>query len=276
MEGARTYLRDFPRYFTATVPKQGTPRVFQLPHGNVAPQELFVEAVGPLDTKTGLLQLGTQAASATEFVYTLDVREGLIKILTPPTGGWGDVSFFNIGGYYFEWISPADLRFAAEVVLAEHADDLPDFRVDLIADAHADVICLGTAIEACWSLMFQFSRDIDVSTPEAIGLPLTQRFRQVEDLLAQLLDKYRTKANLLGVGLERIRVSQLRRQSRSINRLVPIYKPREWDDAAFPVRIFPEIGQSDPSTPPEGFKPAKAITGYYEEIKPYTDVSDDD
>lgn len=276
MEGARTYLRDFPRYFTATVQKQGTPRVFKLPHGNVAPQELFVEGLGPLDAKAGVLQLGSQVAADDVFTYTLDIREGLIKILDAPTNGWGDVSHFNIGGYYFEWISPADLRFAAEIVLAEHADDVPDFRVDLLADAHADVICLGTAVEICWTLLFQFSRDIDVSTPEAIGLPLTQRYRQVEDLLVRLLDKYRTKANMLGVGLERIRVSQLRRQSRSINRLVPIYKMREWDDASFPVRIFPEIGQSDPSTPPEGFKPAKAITGYYEEIKPYTDVSDDD
>jgi hypothetical protein len=274
MSGARSYLRDFPQYFTATVPKKGTPRVFQLPHKNVAPQELFVEALGPTDTMSGILQTEGATASGTSFTYTLDVREGLIKILDAPIDGWGDVEFFNIGGYHFEWVAPADLRFAAEVVIAEHADDVPDFAIHKIGDAHADVICLGTAIEICWSLLFQFSRDIDVSTPEAIGLPLTQRFRQVEDLLAMLLDKYKTKANMLGVGLERIRVSQLRRQSYTTNRYVPVYKMREWDDAAFPVRLFPEIDQNDPSTPPEGFRPAKAITGYYEEIKPYTDVSD--
>lgn len=274
MSGARTYLRDFPQYFTASVPKQGTPRVFQLPHKNVAPQELFVEGIGPVDTRLGVLQTGGATAANDEFLYTLDVREGLVKILVAPVDGWGDIQFFNIGGYYFEWVAPADLRFATEVVVAEHADDDPEFRLDTIGDAHADVICLGASIEVLWSLMFQFSRDIDISTPEAIGLPLTQRFRQVEDLLARLTDKYKTKALMLGVGLERIRVSQLRRQSYTTNRYVPVYKMREWDDASFPVRLFPEIDQNDPSTPPEGFTPAKAITGYYEEIKPYTDVAD--
>jgi hypothetical protein len=278
MTGARSYIRDFPKYFTASVERQVAPRVLKLPHANVAPQELYIQAVGPTDSLTGLLQTGGGGIvpSATEFTYTLDVREGLVKVLQAPTDGWGDTKYFNIDGYYFEWIAPADMRFAAEVVLAEHADDDPDFAVHNVADAHEDVICLGTAIEICWSLLFQFSRDIDVSTPEAIGLPLSQRYRQVEDLTARLVDKYRTKAGMLGVGVERIKVSQLRRQSRSINRLVPVYLPREWDDAAFPVRLFPKIDQTSPSTPDEDFTPAKAITGYYEEIKPYTDVSDDE
>jgi hypothetical protein len=275
MTGARSYLRDFPKYFTAAVERQASPRVLKMPHANVAPQELHVQAVGPPVVRNGLLQTGGIVPSTIDFLYTLDVREGLVKIIQAPLSEWGDTKYFNIDGYYFEWIAPADLRFAAEVVLAEHADDDPNFAVHTLADAHEDVICLGTAIEICWSLLFQFSRDIDVSTPEAIGLPLSQRYRQVEDLTARLTDKYKTKAGMLGVGLERIKVSQLRRQSRSINRLVPVYKPREWDDSAFPVRLFPKIDQTSPSTPDEDFKPAKAITGYYEEIKPYTDVSDD-
>lgn len=275
MGGGRNYLRDFPRFFTASVQNPGTPRFLQLPHKNVAPQELFVQGVGPTRTVTGRLAIGGAVADGDHFLYTLDVREGLLKIKEAPTdGGWGDVAQFNIDGYRFEWISPGDLQFCAEVVLAEHAADDPDFDIAQLGDAHEDLLCLGTAIEACWMLLFEYSRDIDVSTPEAVGLPLTQRFRQVEDLLAMLLDKYRTKANLLGVGLERIKVAQLRRQSRSINRLVPIYKSREWDDAAFPVRIFPPIDQSDQSTPQPGFKPARAITGYYEEIPAFTDVSE--
>lgn len=279
MSGARTYMRDFPQYFTANVQKQGTPRVFQLPHKNVSPQELFVEAAGPTDTLTGIFKAGPNVLpTASTFTYTLDVREGLLKIVEAPTGdpAWGDVQYFNIDGYYHEWVATGDLRFAAEVVVAEHGTGDPDFTINDLPDAHADLVCLGTAIECCWALLFQFSRDIDVSTPEAIGLPLTQRFRQVEDLLSQILDKYKTKANMLGVGIEKITVGQLRRQSYTTNRYVPVYKPREWDDASFPVRIFPPIDQTDPSTPPEEFTPAKAITGYYEEIKPYTDVGDED
>jgi hypothetical protein len=272
--GARTYLRDFPRYFTATVAVPGTPRLIKLPHPNIVPQELHVEAIGPVDVRPGIITDPSATPATTQFVYTVDVREGVLKIVAPPADGWGDASNFNIEGYYFPWVAPGDMKFYAEVVIAEHGDDRPDFALHTVGDAEEDLLSLGAAIEACWSLLFQYSRDIDVSTPEAIGLPLTQRFRQVEDLLGMLTDKYKTKANLLGVGLERIKVGQLRRQSYTTNRYVPIYKPREWDDASFPVRLFPPIDQTDPSTPPAGFTPARAITGYYEEIRPYTDVAD--
>lgn len=274
ISGARTYLRDFPKYFTATSSVTGTPRLIKLPHPNIVPQELRVDAVGIADTRQGVLTSVDIVPEDTEFVYTVDVREGVLKIIAPPVDGWGDANNFNIDGYYFPWIAPGDMKFYAEVIIAEHGDDRPDFSLHEVGDAEEDLLSLGTAIEACWSLLFQYSRDIDVSTPEAVGLPLTQRFRQVEDLLAMLTDKYKTKANLLGVGLERIKVGQLRRTSYTTNRYVPIYKPREWDDASFPVRLFPPIDQTDPSTPPEGFTPARAITGYYEEIQPYTDVSE--
>lgn len=276
MSGARSYLRDFPQYFTASTEFSEYEPIIQLPHKNVVPHELTVTVVTAAGAFQGKLKSDPSVVPTVDtFTYTVDSREGLVKLLEAPTpDGWGSAQGVNIGGYYFQWIAPADLRFSTEVVLAEHADDNPDFRVDTLSDAHADVVCLGAAIECCWSLMFEFSRDIDISTPEAIGLPLTQRFRQVEDLLVMLLDKYKTKANLLGVGLERIKVGQLRRQSYTTNRYVPVYKPREWDDASFPVRLFPPIDQTDPSTPPEGFTPARAITGYYEEIKPYTDVSE--
>lgn len=213
--------------------------------------------------------------TATDFVYTIDVREGIVKIMTPPSDGWGDAKNFNVEGYYFPWVAPGDMKYYAEVIIAEHGDDRPDFTLTTVPDAEEDLLSLGAAIEACWSLLFQYSRDIDVSTPESIGLPLTQRFRQLEDMLRMLTEKYKTKANLLGVGLERIKVGQLRRQSYTTSRYVPIYKMREWDDAAPPLRLFPPIDQTDPSTPPEGFKPARAITGYYEEIPAYTDVSDE-
>lgn len=270
MEGSRRYLRDFPQFFTASMERTPSPRILKMPHKNVVPHELHVEAIGSADTRLGqfLPGHGDEAVEG-QFPFTLDVREGLVKILAPPSTGWGDTVAFNVDGYYYEWVSPGDLRFYAEVVVAEHGDDLPDFDLDELPDAHEDVLQLGTAIEACWALLAQFSRDIDISTPEAIGLPLGQRYRQIEDLLMRLLDKYRTKANLLGVGLERIRIGTLRRKSRTTNRLVPVYVSREWDDARRPTRMFPPIDQDSPTTPPEGFKPAKTVTGYYEEVAAY-------
>jgi len=270
MSGARTYMRDFPKYFTASVGVTGTPRILKLPHPNVAPNELYIEAMGPEDQRIGKLAAAGVVAEDEAFLYTLDVREGLVKLVAPPLEGWGDALNFNIDGYYFQWVSPGDMRFYSEVVITEHGTGRPDFDLDELPDAEEDLLQLGAAIEACWSLLFQYSRDIDVSTPEAIGLPLTQRFRQLEDLLAHLSEKYKTKANMLGVGLERVTVGMLRRTSYTTNRLVPVYLPREWDDGSMPTRLFPPIDQNAPTTPPPGFEPAAVVTGYYEEIHAYT------
>jgi hypothetical protein len=270
MAGARKYMRDFPRYFTASVGVVGVPRLLKLPHPNVAPQELYVEAIGPTTQHLGRLAMANSTSAEGVFTYTLDVREGLIKILAAPTNGWGDATNFNMDGYYFPWVSPGDMQFYAEVLITEHGTQRPDFDLDEVSDAEEDLMQLGTAIEACWALLFQYSRDIDVSTPEAIGLPLTQRFRQLEDLLMHLSEKYKTKANMLGVGLERVTVGMLRRTSYTTNRLVPVYQPREWDDGSPPKRLFPPIDQNAPSTPPPGFQPAAVVTGYYEEIHAYT------
>ena len=270
MSGARKYMRDFPRYFTASVGVVGTPRIIKLPHPNVVPQEMYVEAVGPSSEFLGKMAEPGVTSGEGLFTYMLDVREGLIKIMAPPTNGWGDASNFNIEGYYYQWVSPGDMQFYAEVLIIEHGTQRPEFDLDEVPDGEEDLMQLGTAIEACWALLFQYSRDIDVSTPEAIGLPLTQRFRQVEDLLARLSEKYKTKANMLGVGLERVTVGMLRRTSYTTNRLVPVYVPREWDDGSPPKRIFPPIDQNAPSTPPPGFQPAAVVTGYYEEIHAYT------
>jgi len=146
MAGARKYMRDFPRYFTASVGVVGTPRLLKLPHPNVVPQELSVEAIGPTSYCTGLLALTGVSSAEGVFVYTLDVREGLIKILNPPTNGWGDATNFNMDGYYFPWVSPGDMQFYAEVLITEHGTQRPEFDLDEVSDAEEDLMQLGTAI----------------------------------------------------------------------------------------------------------------------------------
>src|SRR5204862_388380 len=118
--------------------------------------------------------------------------------------------------------------------VAEHQFHRPEFVLSSVADVEADAISLGSAVEALWSQLIEFARDIDISTPEAVSVPATQRYHQVEDLLfspSGLVNKYKTKAQMLNVGLERVEMFHLRRISRTTGRLIPVYKSREWDDA---------------------------------------------
>lgn len=264
MSGARSYMRDHPRFFSAAISSTGLTRTFKLPHVNVLPFGLYVVASDGSTAATGVHDSATFNPSDTTFSYVIDEREGLLRIAKQRTGGGFNGNWaFNIEGYFYEWVADTDLRFFANNIIAEHAYHRADFCIDDISDLEEDAMSLGTACEAFWSLLAEYSRDIDINTPEGISVPATQRYRQVEDLLFSgngLLAKYKEKAHMLGVGLDRIEVFTLRRVSRTTDRLVPVYKPREWDDASRPVRVFPPIDQMGPTSPPPSFTPAASVT----------------
>jgi hypothetical protein len=264
MGTSRTYMRDHKRFFQSTVSRQDGSRTFQLPHPNVSPAGLYVTAVAGTTVYEGRPN-GT--ASSTVFSYQLDERNGLLRISAPITGGFPAGSYVNVEGYYYTWVTDEDLVFFVENTVAEHQYHRPDFVLSAIPDVEADAISLGSAVEALWSQLIEFSRDIDISTPEAVSVPATQRFHQLEDLLFSpngLVNKYKSKAAMLGVGLDKAEMFHLRRISRTTGRLVPVYKSREWDDASRPTRLFPPNPTNLPTTPPDDFIPARVVTGFAE------------
>lgn len=263
MADARTYMRDHPRFFAAASAMNNVTKTYDTNHANVLLQQLEVTATNGTTVANGTLHHPDFAASATDFSYYVDEREGLIRIATPRTGGFGDGWYLNVEGYYAEWTSDIDLRFHANNVIGEHAFERDGFDFDRVPDAEADVMAIGTAVGALVSIMAETARDIDTNTPEAISLPLTQRFRQLQQLLfgeGGLYGRYAHKAQMLGVGLDRVMVGTLRRVSRTTNRLVPVYRPLEYDDARRPTRVFPRTDQMAPTYPPSDFVPARHVT----------------
>lgn len=274
MGTSRTYMRDHKRFFQSTVSRQDGSRTYQLPHPNVSPAGLYVTAVGG----TSVYEGRPNAAGTDEvFGYQLDERNGLLRISTPITGGFPAGSYLNVEGYYYTWVTDEDLVFFVENIVAEHQYHRPEFVLSTVSDVEADAIALGSAVEALWSQLIEFSRDIDISTPEAVSVPATQRYRQLEDLLFSsngLASKYKEKAALLNVGLDKAEMFHLRRISRTTGRLVPVYKSREWDDASRPLRLFPPNPTNLPTTPPPDFIPARVVTGFAETPEAYPPVSE--
>jgi hypothetical protein len=272
MSDARTYLRDFPQFFTSSASRSDGSRTFKLPHENVAQHGLTVWATNGTTSVEGIPD-GSGAASDTKFTYQLDSRNGLLRIVAPPTGsGFPTNSYVNVEGYFYEWIADQDLRLHTRTVLTEVQHRRDNYDLTKVSDAELDAVALGAAVEALWALLTEAAREVDLSSVEAVSIPSSQRYRQLEDLLFSpngLMAKYKEKSHMLGIGLDRIEVMQLRRVSRTTGRLVPIYEAREWDDAAYPERIFPAIDRQGPTTPPEGFVPARYTTGFYEEQQAY-------
>ena len=91
--------------------------------------------------------------------------------------------------------------------------------------------------------------DIDIISPDGVSIPRSERFRQLSEMITARKEQYRELCNLLNIGLHRIEVFNLRRISRLTNKLVPIYRPQEIDDASLPQRVrlsIPNYGDITP------------------------------
>lgn len=220
---ARNYLRDFPKFFQDTFNSVG--RTVDLGKPNVDGDTLWVAYV-------------PQGGSAASVSYTLDSRNGLIRLnsnlLTSDT--------LMVEGYYYEWLTPSDLSFYADMAINLNTHNL---KVPLsnMAPAVSDVVGIHTLIQALWGLLSEYSRDIDVITSESVHISASQRYRMVSSLLQYWTEEYNKRAHALNIGLERLEVVNLRRVSRTTNRLVPLYKPREVGDYGPIERLWPDIDE---------------------------------
>ena len=227
-EIARTYLRDFPKFFQVSFDAVG--RTYELGATNI-------------DTETLWIATTTGASSATQLAtneYSLDVRNGVMRLATTPAAN----TKILVEGYYYEWILPADLEFYSQKSINYHETTI---RVPLngVTPAVFDVVGLGALVEALQALVTEYARDIDVTTSESIHIPGSQRFRMLQSLIGMWEAEYRKHANNLNIGPERIEVMNLRRISRATNRLVPLYVSQEIGDYGPVERLFAEEDRGD-------------------------------
>jgi hypothetical protein len=234
---ARSMLRDFPKYFEV---EEGPLNVLtiRLPHPLVSPAMLQVYIGSPgADPGDPMTTTATQA-------WSLDDRNGLLKLT--------DEEVLNkqvlVSGYYYTWFSDSDMEMHAH----QMADEIlynAEGDYDDLDGVMGEVTAIGTVVRALWSLMLEFSFDIDVSTPEGMYIPARQRFQQVAQALTYWENEFNQKAAALNIGLNAIGIGRLRRVARLTNRYVPVYQEREFDDPRFPKRLYPAIPREVPPGP---------------------------
>ncbi|MFJ1630291.1 hypothetical protein ACIOHW_09175 [Streptomyces anulatus] len=119
--------------------------------------------------------------------------------------------------------------------------ELEPIDLETLPPVEEPLVAYLATVNVLWTLATDAATDIDVSTAEGTFVPRSQRYRQLMEHLAELQGRYNTLAQQLNVGIGRIEQFQLRRVSRSTNRLVPIFQPREYDDTGKPERLLPPI-----------------------------------
>lgn len=162
-----------------------------------------------------------------------------------------------ISGTAFKYFTDAEIQYYVNTAFSEHAARLTDSggsRVTMATLPGIDeypVVLLASTM-ALYTLATDSAFDIDIISPDGVSIPRSERFRQLSDIIQQRKEQYRELCMLLGTGLYKIDVFNLRRISRRTNRYVPLYRPQEIDDGSLPQRVYlsmPDYGDITPASP---------------------------
>ena len=254
---ARLRLRDLPRPFLARQTCSGAAWRFELPVENVSAPNLQVVLTDTSQGGTTALVLGTD--------YVLDEHGGTLVFNTAPPGG---LLMVAQGTYYRDYL-PAEMDLYVRTAYIQHTyGEQPAGEVDtgyppppgppplgttgqpvaygspapmMVNEVEEYPISILVTIMALWDMAVGLAQQHDVHTPDGVTIPLSQTFNQVTSMIGQLQQQYLALSSALGVGLYRITQSRLRRVSRTTKRLVPIYRPQEYDNLVWPQREMPPV-----------------------------------
>lgn len=232
---ARLLPRDFGEPFSYEGAGDGKRKIFELALGNIDTDGLSVRT-RTAGVETALTLSATDTPAAGQFY--LWARPGFVSVGTAPplntdllVDGVGNLATID-----------TDVGSFIDIAFDLHARGRsPALTWAAVTPAEEYAIALLAVIEALWAQIAEAGQEVDITTPEGMHIPAGQRFNQLLALLESLRAHYMELAQALNVGPYRIAVSTLRRVSRTTNRLVPVYVPREFDDQTPPVRVYPPI-----------------------------------
>lgn len=256
----RMELGDQPEPFRQTFRGNGHQDEFDLPSERVSTSGLRAFLTNPDTLENTTLRLDDD--------FEIDAENGVVHLNDFLTRDW----LLTVEGLAYGLFTDEELTWYVHDAILQHTHGATDttryrdshgfIKYETVAKTLADLdpveehpVAMLGAINAFWALLADAATDIDVTTSEGTHIARSQRFAQIQTLLATLEERYRTICAQLNVGLFRIEVLNLRRVSRQTGRLVPLYKEREYDDHTPPVRIVPEVDgrDADPDGPPSPY-----------------------
>lgn len=171
--------------------------------------------------------------------YTVDATSGTITFATAPASG----TTINITGSFFRYFTDTDLTAYINTSVTQHTANRSDafgsaMTLGKIPPVEEYPVVILSTIEALWAIATDASFDIDITAPDGVHIPRSQRFSQISEIISRRQQQYKDLCAALNIGLWRIEMGVLRRVSRTTNKLVPIYLPQEIDDSRRPERVY--------------------------------------
>ncbi|HET7110292.1 MAG TPA: hypothetical protein VFI41_05435 [Gemmatimonadales bacterium] len=230
IDKARLVFRDYGEAFQARVAGDGASQRFDLPTTNVdaATLNVWIDDGGPTPN-TLTPTTGPPAAGE----YLLEPRGGTITV--GDVIAQGTVLVVDGVGALFTLVE--DLSPFVEIAFDLHTQGrYPPITIDELSATEELMVALLAVRESLWAEVAEHGHQVDVTTPEGMHIPGGQAFNQLMQMIEIIENRYRELSTRLGIGLYAISQDDLRRVSRTTNRLVPLYWPREFDDISPPVR----------------------------------------
>jgi len=176
-----------------------------------------------------------------ELTDYVEVEEhtGVLTFDTVPTEG----ETISVHGTYYRFFTDLELGYITNAAVREHLYNRTDAFGRAMNVTNLPIVeeypaaLLGT-IQALYTLATDASFDIDITTPDGVHIPRSERYRQLMEAINLRKGQYDDLCKALNIGLTRIDVFTFRRISKSTNKYVPVYMPQEIDDRTPPQRIY--------------------------------------
>jgi hypothetical protein len=240
----RTELGDPIQPFRTSALCDGETAWFDLPKQQIIPGSETVEVITGASTVVLMTPSG----------YTMDYLLGQLQLTTAPA----NEALVLVYGNAWAMFSDDDLMVYVKDAVNEHCynrtiserrrdgfgfivyRETPIGLHNLPAIEEPLVSMLAT-VHALWTLANDAATDASIQTAEGTSIDRATRYQQVMNQISAMTDRYQEFCAQLNVGVFRMETLQLRRTSQTTGRLVPIFKPREYDDPTWPKRELPPI-----------------------------------
>ena len=232
----RSELGDLGKSFVYQFVADGTTNRFLIPNS-------------PLDGANLVITLnGTDVSSTVEVEETT----GYIVFDTKPNSN--DV--IVTAGNYFRYFTTVEIQQFVSTAFLQHTTNHTDaygrsVTINNLPVVEEYPVVIYASTLALYTLATDASFDIDITAPDGVMIPRSERYRQLMQMIDVRKQQYKELCSQLGIGLYKIDTFSVRRISKTTNRYVPIYQPQEVDDISMPVRVYlpvPTYGATEKPT----------------------------
>jgi len=240
VERVRVELGDLGKSFVTQFMADGTTNRFKLHYA-------------PLDGEAvSVFKNGEDISSA------CSVEESTGVLITDDLPLDGDE--FTVSGIYYRYFTTGELSRLITDAIAQHSAHHTDAAGRQVLASNLPMleeypVAIYATTLALYTLATDSAFDIDISAPDGVQIPRSERYRQLMQMVETRREQYRELCTQLGIGMYKIDMFNLRRISKTTNRYVPMYKGQEVDDRSFPQRIDlvePTYGDSRAPWPTAG------------------------